>query len=418
MEYLNLTLILGVAMAAGLLSTRLMRLLNLPNVTGYLLIGLLLGPFVGRLFSAQTIADFSIISDIALGFIAFSIGCEFKLSSLKKIGSKVVIITIFQALLAAIVVGVAIYAFSRDVALALTLGAIATATAPAATLMVVRQYKAKGPIVDTLLPVVAFDDAIGLIVFSILLSISKVVATDSALSVEAILVAPLVEIFLSLVIGAALGALLALVMRFFKSRANRLTLMITTVFLGVGITALFAVIDWYSLSSLLLCMMIGAVFSNLRRDSNMVIEGVDRWTPPLFMFFFILSGAELDLTVILSVGIIGIVYILARSLGKYFGAYLGALTTKSDKPIRRYLGLTLLPQAGVAIGMAKVVSDEMPAQIGTKIVTVVLCSVLVFELIGPIITKLALVRAGEIIIEPKKPKVLPTPPSPPSPPSQ
>lgn len=411
MEYLNITLILGLAMAAGLLSTRLMKLLNLPNVTGYLIIGLLLGPFVGHLFSEQVISDFSILSDIALGFIAFSIGCEFKLSSLKKIGGKVVIITLFQALLTAVVVALAVFAFSRDVALSLTLGAIATATAPAATLMVVRQYKAKGPVVDTLLPVVAFDDAVGLIVFSVLLSISKVVATNSSLTAEAILLAPLVEIFLSLAIGAALGALLALVMRFFKSRANRLTLMITTVFLGVGLTKLFAFIDWYSLSSLLLCMMIGAVFANMRSDSNLVVEGVDRWTPPLFMFFFILSGAELDVRVIVTVGLIGVVYIVARSVGKYFGAYLGALSTKSDKNIRHYLGFTLLPQAGVAIGMAKVVSEEMPSDIGVKIVTVVLCSVLFFELVGPIITKLVLMRAGEIIKEPKKPKKITPPPA-------
>ncbi len=411
MEYLNITLILGLAMAAGLLSTRLMKLLNLPNVTGYLIIGLLLGPFVGHLFSEQAISDFSILSDIALGFIAFSIGCEFKLSSLKKIGGKVVVITLFQALLTAVVVALAVFAFSRDVALSLTLGAIATATAPAATLMVVRQYKAKGPVVDTLLPVVAFDDAIGLIVFSVLLSISKVVATNSSLTAEAILLAPLVEIFLSLAIGAALGTLLALVMRFFKSRANRLTLMITTVFLGVGLTKLFAFIDWYSLSSLLLCMMIGAVFANMRSDSNLVVEGVDRWTPPLFMFFFILSGAELDVRVIVTVGLIGVVYIVARSVGKYFGAYLGALSTKSDKNIRHYLGFALLPQAGVAIGMAKVVSEEMPSDIGVKIVTVVLCSVLFFELVGPIITKLALMRAGEIIKEPKKPKKITPPPA-------
>lgn len=411
MEYLNITLILGLAMAAGLLSTRLMKLLNLPNVTGYLIIGLLLGPFVGHLFSEQAISDFSILSDIALGFIAFSIGCEFKLSSLKKIGGKVVVITLFQALLTAVVVALAVFAFSRDVALSLTLGAIATATAPAATLMVVRQYKAKGPVVDTLLPVVAFDDAVGLIVFSVLLSISKVVAANSSLTAEAILLAPLVEIFLSLAIGAALGALLALVMRFFKSRANRLTLMITTVFLGVGLTKLFAFIDWYSLSSLLLCMMIGAVFANMRSDSNLVVEGVDRWTPPLFMFFFILSGAELDVRVIVTVGLIGVVYIVARSVGKYFGAYLGALSTKSDKNIRHYLGFALLPQAGVAIGMAKVVSEEMPSDIGVKIVTVVLCSVLFFELVGPIITKLALMRAGEIIKEPKKPKKITPPPA-------
>lgn len=410
MEYLNITLILGLAMAAGLLSTRLMRLLNLPNVTGYLVIGLLLGPFIGRLFSTEAIEHFSIISDIALGFIAFSIGCEFKISSLIKIGKKVVIITIFQALMTAIVVTIAIFAFTQNVALALTLGAIATATAPAATLMVVRQYKAKGPIVDTLLPVVAFDDAIGLIIFSILLAISKVVATNSGLSFEALVLAPLIEILLSLAIGAALGALLALVMRFFKSRANRLSLMIATVFLGVGVTALFAAFDWYSLSPLLLCMMIGAVFANMRRDSNLVIEGVDRWTPPLFMFFFILSGAELNLSVIVSVGVIGVIYIVARSIGKYSGAYLGALSTKSEKSIRNYLGLALLPQAGVAIGMAKVVSDEMPDEIATKIVTVVLCSVLFFELIGPVITKIALMRAGEIIKDPKKPKKLPLPP--------
>jgi len=411
MEYLNITLVLGLAMAAGLLSTRLMRLLHLPNVTGYLIIGLLLGPFVGHLFSSESIEAFSIVSDIALGFIAFSIGCEFKMSSLRKIGGKVVVITIFQALSTAIVVTIALLIFTGDVALSLTLGAIATATAPAATLMVVRQYKASGPVVNTLLPVVAFDDAIGLIVFAIMLSISKVVATDSTVTINAILFSPLLEILFSLLIGAALGALLALVMRFFKSRANRLSLMICIVFLGVGLTILFDALNWYSLSSLLLCMMIGAVFANLRSDSDLVLEGVDRWTPPLFMFFFILSGAELNLSVIISVGVVGLIYILARSLGKYFGAFFGSLATKSEKNVRNYLGFTLLPQAGVAIGMAKVVSDQMPTEIGTRIVTVVLCSVLIFELIGPILTKIALTRAGEIVREPKKPKAVDKPTS-------
>ncbi|MBP5662587.1 MAG: cation:proton antiporter, partial [Clostridia bacterium] len=278
----------------------------------------------------------------------------------------------------------------------LLLGAEAAATAPAATLMVVKQYKARGPVTDALLPVVALDDAIGLMIFSVCMAVAKVFASpDAVISFSAVVLRPLLEIVLSLGLGAAIGALLALCMRFFKSRANRLTLMVASVLLGIAVTELLS--PYLSLSSLLVCMMIGALFANLRDDSVKILEGAERWTPPLFMAFFVISGANLQLDMLLASGIVGIVYILFRVLGKYFGARLGATVVKANKNIRKYLGVALIPQAGVAIGMAvAVASEKQMAPYADKIVTVVLCATLVYELIGPVLTKIALTKAGEI----------------------
>ncbi|MCF0117621.1 MAG: cation:proton antiporter, partial [Bacilli bacterium] len=279
----------------------------------------------------------------------------------------------------------------------------ATATAPAATLMVVRQYKAHGPVVESLLPVVAFDDAIGLMIFSISFAISKILITGDALSFKTAFLDPILEIIFSLAIGIALGFILSFSIRLFKSRANRLGLMIMSVIAGVG----FA--KWLNLSDLLICMMIGAVFCNMRTDSEKILEGTDRWTPPLFMLFFIISGADLKINVLFNIAIISIavVYILCRSLGKYFGAAFGAKVTKSHPNIIKYLGLTLLPQAGVAIGMASIVKNNAIAgnfdmDAATTIQTVVLFATLVYELIGPVITKIALIKAGEIDVPDKK----------------
>ena len=395
-------------MAGGLVLSRVVKLLRLPNVTGYLIAGLLVGPCCFNLVNETNLGYIKIISTVALGFIAFSIGGEFKLEHLKKLGKSIVTITFCQALFAVAFVMLGLFALKLafpdqiNTPMILLLGAIATATAPAATLMVVKQYRARGIVTDTLLPVVALDDAIGLMVFSICVALAKVFAAGGQLTFMSAVVTPLLEIVLSLAIGGALGALLALCMRFFKSRANRLCLMIVAVLVGVGLSEM----KWpmgLSLSSLLTCMMIGAVFANMRKDSLQILDVTESWTPPLYMLFFVISGAELDLKVIPMIGIAGVAYILFRSIGKYLGAFTGAALVKADKNVRNYLGLTLLPQAGVAIGMAQVVANtpEFAAQ-SSQIVTIVLCATLVYELVGPLITKIALIKSGEIEKAPKK----------------
>lgn len=377
------------AMAVGLLLTRIVKLVHLPNVTGYLIAGILVGPYFLKLLSGDTLHAVEILVTLALGFIAFSIGGEFKLSHLKQIGSKAVIITLFQAFAAVALVDITLLLFGFETPVVLTLGAIATATAPAATLMVVRQYKAKGPVTRTLLPVVAMDDAVGLMVFSISIVLAQSIAAHTEMNIATMLGKPLLEIGLSLGLGALLGAIAVVAMRFFHSRDNYLSVVIAAVLLGVGLS------EMWELSSLLLCMAIGAVVANLQPESDKLMAHTERWTPPLFMLFFVISGADLDLAAIPSVGMLGLLYLLARSVGKYFGSYIGAAVVHADKNVRNYLGLTLLPQAGVAIGMAQMASTALP-QYAAQIRTVVLCATLIYELVGPVITKIALTRAGEI----------------------
>lgn len=395
-------MVFGLAMAAGLASTRLMKLIHLPNVTGFLIVGLLIGPYCFDLITVDMTEHFKIITTAALGFIAFSIGSEFKLVNLKKVGKKAVVITVCEGLGAVILVDAALIAIGTEIPLAISLGAIAAATAPAATLMVVRQYKAKGPVVDTLLPVVAFDDAVCLMAFSISSSVAAVLVSGKALTVMTAFIEPLLEILLSLAIGAALGIILALLTKVFKSRANRLSLMIMCVFLGVALSELL------NLSSLLVCMMLGALFVNLRNEAVKILEGCDRWTPPLFMMFFILSGAELDVRAIPTVGLIGVIYIAVRVLGKYLGALAGSAMVKAEKPVKKYLGLTLIPQAGVALGMAQLATTVLPAY-SAIIKTVILSATFFYELVGPVITKLALTRAGEIEKKSKRKNAEPPP---------
>lgn len=395
--------ILGVALAMvfGLILNRIMKLFNLPNVTGYLIAGVLVGPHCINLLNEGNLQDISFISTIALGFIAFSIGGEFKLDAIKRLGGKVLAITFMQAfgavafVMASMFVVRAINPDLISVPAILVLSAIATATAPAATLMVVRQYKARGPVTETLLPVVAFDDAIGLIVFAICFGVAKVLAGGGEATAKTLALLPLLEIVLSLAIGCVLGLVLAFVCNLFKSRANRLSAMVATVLVAVGLCQIE--ILGVHMSSLLICMMVGAAFTNARKDAVVILDGQERWTPPLFMLFFVISGATLDLKIIPHIGVIGIVYIVFRSLGKYFGAFAGGLATKADGNVTKYLGITLLPQAGVAIGMAQTVGAEpMLASVSQSIVTVVLCATLVYEIVGPLLTKICLKKAGEI----------------------
>ena len=423
---MNFILVLGVLLILGLVSTRVVKLLNLPNVTGYLVAGLLaaLGCVLIDHLSGNNVLTEEIVvlndsvSSVALGFIALSIGEEFKFSKIKGLGSKILIITILQALLAMVLVDVVLlgicYLLNVPVEVAICLGAIATATAPAATLMVIHQYKAKGPLVDLLLPVVALDDALGLIFFAISVSISKVIATGTTPSIMSLCVIPLIEIIGSIVLGFLLGLLLRVLINFFKSRNNHVIIIIAFTLIGVGACSLLNMItiDGNNLefSNLLCCMMIGATYINFGSDENIVERDfslVERWTPSLFLLFFVLSGAHLvtsgkellsNDTNMLFVLIIFVAYIVARSLGKYFGAYLGCKITKRNKHITNYLGLTLLPQAGVAIGMANTISRMEAFNNGTGdiIVTVVLCATLIYELLGPLFTKWALQKTGEI----------------------
>ncbi len=399
-ETVVLLLSLAALMALGIVMTRFCNLVHLPNVTAYLIAGLILSPYTFGLIDENLLSSFGLLTEIALGFIAFSIGFCFKVSHLKTLGKGVFIITVVQAVSTAILVDLAMLVlyFCKVIELPVVfvMGAIATATAPAATLLVVHQYNAKGPVTDTLLPVVAIDDAIGLMIFSISLAVSQTIANGTGFSATVIL-EPLKEIGLSLVIGAALGFVVAGGVKIFRSRANRLTIIIICIFVGVALS------KWLNLSSLLLCMMIGAIYCNFDIHTEPVMDAYDRWAHPLYVLFFVISGAQLNVRILLSVGIVGIVYLVSRSLGKYGGAALGATLAKSEPNVKKYLGFTLLPQAGVAIGMAQVVVSDLPAYSDT-ITTVVLSATLVYELVGPLLTKMALEKAGEIAIPPKKNK--------------
>ncbi len=386
----NILLSLGAATLIGLVFNRLVKLLGLPNVTGYLVAGVLIGPCFLQIIPENFLGSLQLLVDIALGFIAFSIGGEFHLAKIRKIGKSVLVITVFQALVTTALVDIGLILFGVEPPVAICLGAIATATAPAATLMVINQYNAKGPVTNILMPVVALDDAIGLMVFSVSLSVSKLLVPGAAsVSVAKMLLEPIMEIALSLLVGAVIGIVLTVGLGFFHSRSNRLTAIICAVCLGTSISQIFG------LSSLLLCMATGAVMANFYHESEKMIDVTDHWTPIVLMLFFIISGAELDLAVIPAVGLLGVLYLVFRSVGKYFGALLGATVVKEDNNVKKYLGVALLPQAGVAIGMSQIVVAEFDVY-GAQIRAVVLCATLVYELFGPLLTKIVLTRAGEI----------------------
>lgn len=401
---------LSVALLSGLLLSRLAKLVRLPAVTAYLIAGVLIGPCVlgainipGIGITHDQIAGFGIISDLALGFIAFSMGSEFRISALKKIGRQATIIGIIQAMFTAVLVDITLiclhFAMPDILSLpaAIVLGAIATATAPAATLMVIRQYKAKGPLTNILLPVVALDDAVGLVVFAISFGIARSMS-QATVSLLSIVLEPLLEVILSLSLGFVMGLLFTLCERYFHSRSKRMAVSVTFVMLTVGLSGLkFQIAGIHiGFSSLLACMMLGTVFCNICDFSEELMERADRWTAPILILFFVISGAELELSVFvdLAVVMIGVVYIASRSIGKYFGANLSAQLTKCDPHIVKYLGITLLPQAGVALGMA-IKAAELGND-GAIVRNITLFAVLVYEIIGPYLTKVALIKAGDI----------------------
>lgn len=387
---MSLLFYLACILLCGLLFGKLAKLVHLPNVTGYLVGGLIIGPSIARLLPADVVTELNLVSDMALGFIAFSIGTEFKMSYFKRVGFTPIVIAITEGLGAVLFVVIGLLVAGYDLAFALVLGAIASATAPAATIMVIRQYKAKGPVTETLLSVVALDDAVALIAFGFSVTIAKTLNAVESTNVLLSILEPLKEVGISLLAGAALGFLLAVVLRFFHSRANRLTLAIAFVFLC---SALAVVLDG---SALLMCMAMGAMFVNCSNTAPDVMKLVDNITPPLFMMFFVVSGAGLQVSVLPTVGIVGIVYILMRVVGKIAGAWLGAQVMKAPDAVKKYLGPTLVPQAGVAIGLSLVAQTAVP-EYAEVIRAVVLCATLVYELVGPLVSKLALTRAGEIL---------------------
>ena len=413
-EKMQALLSLSIAILAGLMLSRLAKKLQLPAVTAYLVAGILVGPFVlGQLgvaglgfISIDDVKGYEVICDVALGFIAFSIGNEFRVSQLKKIGKQATVIGIFQAVITTLLVDAALIGLhfilgeeTFSLSAAIVLGAIASATAPAATLMVVKQYKAKGEVTDVLMPVVALDDAVGLMLFAISFGIAKAIDMGRV-DVISIVVEPILEIILSLLLGFVMGILFNFCERFFHSNSKRLTMSICFVFLTVALSMLkFELFDGrlhVSFSSLLVCMMLGTVFCNVCDFSEELMGRVDRWSAPLLVLFFVLNGAELDLLVLAegAIVLVGVVYILFRSLGKYFGAGISSRMVHSSPNIVKYLGITLLPQAGVALGMAQKASALGSA--GVVIENITLFAVLIYDLVGPMLTKIALTKAGDI----------------------
>lgn len=381
---------IAVAMIAGLLLTRLTRLVHLPNVTAYLIAGVLVGPYVLNLVPKDALSGMTVITECALGFIAFSIGDEFKLSTLKAIGKPALVITALESLCAVTFTMTITMLLGFDPVICVMLGALSASTAPAATLLIVRQYKASGPLTTMLLPVVAADDATGLIAYSICVSIATGMINHEAFSPVKTIGVPVLHVLEALLVGAVMGVLLALTHRFFKSHTNRMSFCIAFVMLGVGIA------DYFDLSSLLLCMALGALYVNLSNDAERILGYIDDWTYPMFMLFFVISGANLDLAILPKVGLIGVVYICARFGGKFVGSWFGGLITHQPPVVRDNIGWALMPQAGVAIGMATMALQQLPAEYAQPILTVILSATLIYEIVGPIASKNALKRAGEI----------------------
>ncbi len=401
---------LSIALLSGLLLSRLAKKVKLPAVTAYLIAGVLIGPFLlgslnisGIGITSEQIESFGIISDLALGFIAFAMGNEFRLAQLKEIGKQATVIGVLQALFTTVVVDAVLIGLhfimpdKLSLSAAIVLASVATATAPAATLMVVKQYKAKGPVTDILLPVVALDDAVGLVVFAVSFGIAKSISTGTV-DVLSVILEPLLEVILSLALGFVAGLLFTICERYFHSRSKRMAVSVTFVMMTVAVSCLKFDIGGIHIgfSSLLACMMLGTVFCNMCEVSEELMDRADRWTTPILILFFIISGAELELSVFTdwAVVVAGVVYIISRSIGKYFGANISAKMTKCDPNIVKYLGITLLPQAGVALGMAIKAIELGPD--GAVVRNITLFAVLIYEIVGPYLTKIALMKAGDI----------------------
>lgn len=395
---------LAIILLSGFLVTRLTKLLKLPNVSGYIIAGILIGPHLLNLVPQGIVNNMGFVSDIALAFIAFGIGRFFKKETLKETGASVIVITLFEALLAGILVTVVMYfCFRLDLMLSLLLGAIATATAPASTLMTINQYHARGKFVSMLLQVVALDDVVCLLVFSVVSAVVNAMVTDSVSAASVLL--PIAYNVGAMILGIVFALILAKLLSPKRSTDNRLILAIAML---LGLSGLCSIFD---ISPLLSCMIFGAVYMNMTRDDELYRQ-INHFTPPVMSIFFVLSGMNLDIGALSAFGIVGIVYFLVRIAGKYLGTYLGCLAVKAEKPIRNYLGVALIPQAGVAIGLAYLAKRILPDEIGNLLMTIILASSVLYELIGPACAKFALIKSGAIKKEALKGGRLPEAPNP------
>ena len=393
---------MAILIATGLIFGKIAKYAKLPNVTGYLVGGLLIGPSLLGLVGEDAIQSLSLISTVALGFIAFSIGNEMKIIYFKRVGARPIIIAILEALLAVLVTLAALLIYFtikgqmtiESLRFSLVLAAIAAATAPAATMMVVRQYKARGELTETLMSVVAIDDSVAIILFGLFVAIANAlnpVGTDVSLFMQ--FLNPFIEIIVSLFIGFVGGIILSLGTKWFTGRGNRISLTIAIILFVLYLS------DYFHGSTLLAALMLGATFANTSPNYEEVNGLIYFITPPIFIMFFVLSGAELKLSVLTAVGLIGIIYVVFRVVGKILGAYLGAKVTKASPVVSKYLGFTLIPQAGVAIGLSLIATQVLDPEMGAQIRAIILSATLIYELIGPVITKIALKKAGEIQIE-------------------
>ncbi len=391
----------GVVIASGLLFGKLAKYLHLPNVTGYLIGGLLIGPSILNIITADALEHMELVPSVALGFIAFSIGNEMKLTYFKRVGTRPIVIAIFEALFGVLIALAAILLYFffagkmslENVRFALVLSAIAAATAPAATIMVVRQYKAKGILTETLMSVVAIDDSVAIMLFGIFVAIANALGpTTGNESVFMQVLKPFIEILMSLGIGAVLGLILTLGTKWFTGRGNRISLVVTIIFITVGL------VEYLEGSALLACMMVGAIFANMSGKYEEVNGLIYFVTPPIFIMFFVLSGAELKLSVLGAVGLVGLIYVIFRVVGKIFGSWFGSRISHAEPVVAKYLGYALIPQAGVAIGLSLLATQILNPEMGSQIRAIILAATLIYELVGPVITKIALQKAGELNI--------------------
>ncbi|HHT44732.1 MAG TPA: cation:proton antiporter [Fastidiosipila sp.] len=380
---------LSIAILIGIVGGRAANLLKLPNVSGYIIAGLLIGPSFAHLFNASEMAGLSIISEIALAAIAFSIGSEFRWADIKKTGKDVLLITTAEVIGAVLLVFLVMFGiFRQPFAFSLIIASMSAATAPAGILMVIRELKAQGPLVRTILPVVAIDDALGIMVFGISLSIVRLTTGAESFSVFQIIWAPLYEILGSILLGTIIGFVMSFLSPRTKGRDELLSLVLAFILLGTGAA------KWMGVSPLLTCMMIGAVLVNVKQNANRVFNLISDFTPPINLLFFTIAGASLDLSILSKVGLIGVGYILARAAGKIVGATIGARYVKATKKVVKYLGMSLLTQGGISIGLSLIVARELP-RYSESIITVILFSVLFYEIAGPVLAKIAIQRAGE-----------------------
>ncbi|WP_291636598.1 cation:proton antiporter [Clostridium sp.] len=381
----------AIMLFTGIFFGRLAKFVRLPNVTGYLIAGLLLGPSFFNFLQVNMVNGFSVISDMALGFIAFSIGSEFNLNYFKKVGIAPVIIAIAESFGAIILVTLTLIIFGFDIKLAILLGAIAAATAPAQTIMVINQYKAKGTLTSMLMSVVAIDDAVALIGFGFATTIVKMMSSSLSTNIFLSILSPIYEILVSFILGGLASILMKLIFRWFKKSSNRLCIIIAFILITYWVAQVV------NGSPLLSCMALGGVLVNIYEDIDSVVKITEDFSPPMFMIFFVISGAGFEISAISGIGFIGLLYVIMRIIGKIAGAWLGGKITKQDDKICKYLGPTLMPQAGVALGLIVVAGNLIP-EYAVQIRVIILCSTFIYSIIGPVAAKFALEKSGEIIV--------------------